>query len=538
MKSYSAIAATIAAITESPMFGVMGDGNMFLIDAFVHDCHGRYVAAATEAGAVLMATGFARGSGNVGLATVTHGPGLTNAFTPLMAAARQRLPLVLVAGDTARAQWWNAQNIDHRTVVGATGAGFEEPATPDDGPAVLLRAFRRASIERRPIVVNHPVDFEFIEINSTDTPITGSYPVPVPLQPTESDMNAAVGAMATAKRPIVLAGAGVAHLDAVAAVTALADSLGAPLATTLPAKGIFRGSPADIGVFGTLSSELALETIQAADCIVALGASLNPYTGGGAAWPLLSGKAVVHCDIDPLAFGTGFRTDLGVHADAEAFARTAVEWLSMAEIEPTGFRSSITQAVEPAFHPTAPGTVDLNRAIIQLNELLPDDRAVVMDGGRFAFEVIKRFDARGLGRWACSIEGLGVVGSGLPTALGLALAQDDVPTIAIVGDGGFMLGGLAEFHTAVREGLDIIVVVLNDGSYGAEHGKLKARAFRTATSLFDWPDFAPVAESLGAIGLTIKDEADFQALPDLIGRRDRAVLIDVKIDPDAAPHRY
>jgi thiamine pyrophosphate-dependent acetolactate synthase large subunit-like protein len=94
-----------------------------------------------------------------------------------------------------------------------------------------------------------------------------------------------------------------------------------------------------------------------------------------------------------------------------------------------------------------------------------------------------------------------------------------------------MLGGLAEFNTAVRHGIDLVVVVCNDGSYGAEYRKLQARDFGVEVSLFDWPEFAPVASALGGTGLTVRTTVDLRRLGTVIADRDRPVLIDLKLDP-------
>jgi thiamine pyrophosphate-dependent acetolactate synthase large subunit-like protein len=106
----------------------------------------------------------------------------------------------------------------------------------------------------------------------------------------------------------------------------------------------------------------------------------------------------------------------------------------------------------------------------------------------------------------------------------------------VTGDGGFMLGGLAEFNSAVRDGTDLIVMVCNDGAYGAEHIQFRARDLDASTSTFQWPDFAPVAEALGGQGYTVRNLKDLDGLADVIANRDRPLLIDVKLDPNVVPN--
>lgn len=129
--------------------------------------------------------------------------------------------------------------------------------------------------------------------------------------------------------------------------------------------------------------------------------------------------------------------------------------------------------------------------------------------------------------------GFGAIGNGLAVAIGMGCADRKSPAVALVGDGSFMLGGLAEFSTAVRHKVDLIVVICNDGCYGAEYRKLAARDFETEHSLFDWPDFAPVADALGGVGCTVRSLDDLPYVEKVVTGRDRPVLIDLKLDPAA-----
>jgi len=530
VKGYASLAAVLAEHGVSTMFGVMGDGNMFLVDSFIRDQGGEYVAAANEAGATLMAAGYATGSGRVGVATVTHGPGLANTVATLVSAARERRPIVLITGDIAAEARSNAQNIDQASLVAPTGAGFEQVASARSAPGDLARALRRADAEQRPIVLNVPADFAFAEIDY----LPGTSPREVPRQapaPDPAGLDGAVGLIASARRPIILAGQGALLSGAQASLRELADLLGAPVATTLPVRGLFADYEHDLGIFGTLSTSWAIEAILAADCVIAVGASLNPYTGGGDGWPYLAGKRVVHCDIDPGVLGVHFTPDAEVVADAGAFADTVVSWLREAEYTGTGFRDSLQHAALPEPASERPGFVDLATALTELDRRLPRERSLTVDGGRFTDEVIRRFEVHRPRAWTTTFGGFGAIGNGLATAIGMGCADRSLPAVALVGDGSFMLGGLAEFSTAVRHRVDLIVVVCNDGCYGAEYRKLVDRDFGVEHSLFDWPDFAPVADALGGVGCTVRGLDDLAYAEKVVNERDRPVLIDVKLDP-------
>ncbi len=536
MKVHEALARGLADHGADTVFGLIGDANLFLVDSFARQQQGTYVAAVHEAGAVLMATGYARAAGRVGVATVTHGPGLTNTVTALVEGVRGRTPVVLLAGDTAVHDPANLQNIEQRELVAATGAGFVQVRTPESAVEDLGLAFRRALLERRPVVLNVPADFQWAEtpyVAVDRTPPAVGAPA---LDP--GDLDRAVGVIASARRPIVLAGRGAAHPAARASVLRLAERIGAPLATTLKAKDLFRGEPFDLGIFGTVSTPVASETIARSDCVVALGASLNPFTT--ARGSLLESRALVHCDLDPAQIGRSGTPAAALVGDSAAAADAICRWLDEAGVPPSGFRSpELLQrlAEESPVHPdrSTDATVDVRTALQQLEDALPASRTLVTDGGRFMYEVWRRMSVREAGHFLPTVH-FGSIGMGVGTAIGARYGAPDRPVVLVTGDGGFMLGGLAEFSTAVRLAVDLIVVVLNDGGYGAEHIQFRTRDMDPALSLFPWPDLAGVAEALGGRGMTVRRLADLDALPALLADRDRPVLVDVHLDPDQVPN--
>jgi thiamine pyrophosphate-dependent acetolactate synthase large subunit-like protein len=156
---YQSIARATKDHGATTMFGLMGDANLFMVDSFVRDFGGSFVPAAHEGSTILMALAYAHVSGNVGVATVTHGPALANCVTALTEAARGHAPIVVLAGDTPADNPRHLQSIDQRELVKITGAGFEQLRAPATAPEDVARAFYRAQVERRPIVLNIPVDF-------------------------------------------------------------------------------------------------------------------------------------------------------------------------------------------------------------------------------------------------------------------------------------------------------------------------------------------------------------------------------------------
>jgi acetolactate synthase I/II/III large subunit len=533
MNVHAVLARELARHGGGLMFGVTGESNVFMADQFVRAEGGRYVAAASEAGAVAMAKGYAAVAGGVGVATVTHGPGLTNALTALVDGVREETPLVLVAGDTAVADTFNLQNIDQRHIVLAAGAGFEQVRSPETICDDTAAAFRRALTERRPVVLNVPADFMFTWCDAAPVPLRAVGPAPGPADDLVDD---AVAVMASARHPIVLAGRGAIAPAARAALLALAARAGAPVATTLKAKDLFRGEEADLGIFGTLSSPDTAAVIAASDCIIAFGASLNGWTTARGAY--LDGKRVVQCDLDARRLGAQARIDVGVTGDATAVAAALARRLDQADLPPAPFRSALPRA-EPARSAGQGYSVarrtdqrpGLGECLDALDAAAPADRIVVLDSGRFVFAAFGRLHAAHPA-WFVPTVGFGAIGLGMGHAAGAACAGSRRPVLLVAGDGGFMLGGLNEFTTAVRYGLDVIVAICDDGSYGAEEAFMRERGADPAIARFTWPDLAAVATSLGGQGVTVATAAGLADLPAIIAARTGPLLLDIKLDPD------
>jgi acetolactate synthase-1/2/3 large subunit len=481
-----------------------------------------------------MANGYAITSGKVGVATVSHGPGFSNTVTPLIEGVRNRTPMVLIAGDTDLEDEGNLQDVHQEGLVAATGAGFVQVRTADMGVRALTTSIHRAAVEQRPIVLNVPRRFQL-----EDVPYLG--PKPVTLAGGRETFDAAsldnvAGLIAWANRPIILAGHGAIDRASRQALINLGQLLGAPLATTLKAKDLFKGERLDLGLFGTLSSDRTVDAIAAADCVVAFGASLNRYTTDGGA--LLKGKRVVQCDVNAAAIGALANPDEGICGDAAAVAEAISKALETAGLEPSSYYSEMAPRTQPERRVdgvvSAAGTVEIRDALVRLEDLVPEKRLLAVDVGRFMFETLKMLSVPEPRSYVHSAS-LASIGLAVATGVGACFGQPDRPCLVIVGDGGFMLGGLAEFNTAVRYGLKLIAVVMNDGSYGAEHVQLRRRDMSAEIMEMDWPELAPVAEALGGRGVTIRNLEDFDALEQAINDLDGPLLVDVKLDPEVVP---
>jgi acetolactate synthase I/II/III large subunit len=530
MKGFEIVASALADEHVGILFGLAGDGNLYLIDDLVRARGVRYVGAAHEASAVMMAIGFAKARDEVGVATTTHGPGMTNTFTALVEGVRSRCPIVVLIGDTDPQRLDHGQDIDQRAIVSATGAGFELVRSLAAAPEDVNRALWRARTEQRPIVLNLPVALNWAE--GDYEPFRRARPVQQALAPDPDALDEAVGLIASSKRPIVLAGRGA--VAARASLLALANTLGAPVATTVQATGLFRGEPYDLGIFGTLSHPVASKAIAQADCVVAFGASLNFWTTDNGA--VLKGKRVVQCDLTPSRFGPIPRCDVGLLGDSARTADAILDWLKVVGRAPSMFRENFRAAlsarawVNDYTDRGTNGTVDPRVLTAALDESLPHDRTLVIDAGRFMHYALTVCVPEPTA--LVTTHGFGSIGLGAGAAVGAGVARPDRTVVLMAGDGGFMMGGFADFQAAVRSGVDLIAVIYNDGGYGAEYVQFYRKGMDPSLAVNSWPDLSSVAVAMGGEGVTVQSNADLAKLTHRIEARSGPMLIDARIDPE------
>lgn len=533
VKVHQAIAGMLMANRVETLFGLMGDANMFMIDSYVREFGGTFVPAGHEAGATLMALGYAAMSGRVGVCSVTHGPAMVNTATALAQGVRASLPLVVIAGETPVRDLQHSQRISQREFAAAAGAGVEQVRAPSTVAEDVLRALRRAVLERRPILLNAPIDFELQEASGF-APLRLQLPEDRGTVAASDDLDNAIGMIAAARRPVVLAGRGAISPEARTAILRLAERIGAPLATTVKAKDLFRGEPFDLGICGTISRDGTAQIIAESDCIVAFGASLTARTLPEGAFR--RGKRIVQVNLEPAEIGRNLTPDAGLVGRLDEVARIIHRWLDEAGIPSSGHRSDELAGRIATPQPQAPaaprpGTVVIAEAMQALDRLLPPDRLVVTDAGRFMLSVWRAIGVEGPRSFLITND-FGSIGFGVAQGIGAAFARPGQPVAVFCGDGGFMHGGLAEFNTAVRTGRDLIVVVCNDSAYGAEYMKFRDRDQAVDLSEFRWPDFADVARSLGGEGVTVAGEDDWPAVAHAVASRKAPLLIDIRCDPD------
>ncbi|TDD61035.1 thiamine pyrophosphate-binding protein [Actinomadura darangshiensis] len=526
MRVAEAVAGALAEHGVSCLFGVLGDGNLPILDVLVREHGADYVAAAREDGAVLMADGYARAGGRLGVATVTHGPALTNAVTALTEAARARTPMLLIAADTPPGDRRNPQAIDQEDVVRPTGAGVQRVHSAESAVADVVRAVRRAFTERRPIVLNVPTPLLGLEAgDGPGTFLADRTPLP---PPRDEEVRRVAAALERAERPVIVAGRGAA--EARDELVGLAERTGALLATTLKAKGFFSGEPYDVGVCGGFATGIGRRLIREADLLLAVGASLNSFTVDGGRM-LAGNPVIVHNDVRPEAFGEWTPADLRVLGDAKALAAMLAE----TAVKKTGWRTDETArrldeyAYETEYPDGSDDTgLDPHTVVAALERIVPRERTLVVEGGHAALsEPCRGLSVPDPSGFVFPVN-FGSIGLGLASAIGAATARPDRVTLAVTGDGALMMN-LAELDTAVRRGLRLVVVVMNDAAFGYEYHNMLHRGMDTGLSLIPRPDFAAVARAFGAAAVTVRTPGELDDLKGLIADPSGPVLVDARL---------
>jgi acetolactate synthase-1/2/3 large subunit len=530
-----ALADAVAAEGTEVVFGVLGDGNLHWVPRLVERHGVRYVAVRHEAGAVAMADGYARATGRPGVCTVTQGPGLTQTATTLTESRRGRTPVVLIAGDTLRGFHDHAQDIAQEQYALATAGAYRGVGHAGTLAKDVSEAFRHARLGHGPIVLSVPLDAQTAPVAEdwSYAPSTrGLAPAQRPA-PDPERVAAVAALLAAAERPVLVAGRGAVHAGAREALLALAERIGAVLTTSLQAKGWFRGEPFDLGIAGGFSHELCREVLGDADLVLAVGAHLNRFTvAHGSLFPEAT---LVQVDRDPDAIGHTAPVDEAIVADARSTVHALLEALPPAKR--TGLRTEELRERVARFDPRAgidfapPGDgADPREVAFACDELLPPDRVVLMGTGHYnglpAIHVGVEDPLDLILPWS-----FGAVGIALPTGIGAAVGRPDQTTVVFEGDGGLMMS-LTELDTAVRARVPLLVVVLDDGAYGAETYMLRKHGLDPALSLFENPDIAGVARALGMDAWDVDDADGVRAaLREALPLRGPA-LLRVRLNPE------
>ncbi len=521
-----AVGATLTACGIDTVYGVVGSGNFVATDALVRS-GARFAGARHEAGALAMADAHWRTTGRMAACSVHQGPGLTNTLTALAEAAKSRSPIVVIAGATSAGMTRSNFYLDQAVLITAAGGAAEHLHRPDTVTADTARAFRRALDEQRPVVLNMPLDVQASTALPPEEPVLVLRPAGRP-QPAAHALAELAEDLLSASRPVLLAGRGAWLSGARDATAALADKVGARLATTAVVKGMFTGHPRDVGIAGGFSTPAAVETLESADLILALGASLTTWTTRGDT--MFHGPVkVVQVDQEHSALGRNGHVDVGIVADVDATVRALLAEVGDRPSE--GRFGRVERSADPvASVPTAEGTCHPADITARLEEMLPAERSVVLDGGHFIGWPAMGWSVPDPAGFVFTSAGFQSIGLGLGAAAGAAVARPDRLTVLATGDGGFLMA-ISELETLVRLNLDVLVVVYDDRAYGAEVHHFRHHGSGLDLVRFPDADITGLARGAGARAVTVREHHDLAQAADWFAEPRGVLVLDVRIDP-------
>jgi thiamine pyrophosphate-dependent acetolactate synthase large subunit-like protein len=502
------LALTLADHVEQ-VFGVMGNGNAYLLDAFERLPSVTVTPVRHEAGAVVAADAFHRASGGLAVATATYGAGFTNMLTPLAESVQARIPMVVVVGDrpTTGARPWD---VDQQLLASAVGARTFTVGV-DNVDAIAIDAIEHALVHRTPVVLAIPHDLATREAAPQET---RAITRPSAVIPDAAAIDALVDALASAERPFLLAGRGAWVAGAADALAKVADLTGAITGTTALGRGLFPRGEFDLGVTGGFGAEQAMALVARADVVVVFGAALNQFT---TKFGDLFGDETRVVQVDVAEGPTNPRVNRFVRGDAALVAASVAGGLRTRVAPPSGWRESIPipplRRHEPGTGLAADGRLDPRSVARRLAELLPEDRVVVTDGGHFLGWVNMFWSVAAPDRMVMVGTAYQSIGLGLPSVAGAARAKPESTIVLATGDGGGLMA-LADLETAVRVAAGRgIAVVWNDAAYSAEvtlYGRVKGLALEPM--LIPEVDFAALGEAVGAEGVVVRTIEDLDRL--------------------------
>jgi thiamine pyrophosphate-dependent acetolactate synthase large subunit-like protein len=509
----------------SDVFGVMGNGNVYFLDAAEKEGL-RFTAVRHEGGAIAAADAYYRASGRLAAGTTTYGPGYTNALTALAEAVKAQIPVVLVTGD-APSNGLRPWDVDQAAIAAGLGAATFT-VTREAAGSITQEAVEYALARRTAVVIAIPYDLGALEAAEEDLPAP---PAAAVADAVDAGLGRAAELLAGAKRPLILAGRGAHLAGAGPELRELADRLGALTAGTALALNLLQGE-GYLGVAGGFGTDTAAGLMDEADVVLVAGASLSPFT---MRFGHLIGPDATVIQVDTAMEPTNPRVDMFVSADAKAAAARILRLLDSAA--PSGADASKAWRAEalkrlaegPCHHPgtaeTPDGRLDPRALATALDAVLPERRTVVQDGGHFLgwapmyWRIPRPQDLVMVGTAFQSI------GLGLASAVGAARAVDDGNTLVLAaGDGGFLMG-LSDLESLVGSASSAVVVIYNDAAYGAEIHQYGSQGLTEKPMLIPEVDFSGIARAIGAESAIIRTLADLSALQDWIDAGARGTFV-------------
>jgi acetolactate synthase-1/2/3 large subunit len=531
------IADALRAAGVRYAFTVPGESFLGLLDGF-QEAGIRVVATRHEGAASFMAEAYGQLTGRPAACLATRAVGAANLAIGIHTARQNSTPMFALVGQVQRAFRGREafQEVDQVDSFGRLAVWSAEPRTAPEAAAAVSEAIRRALGGRPgPVLLSLPEDL-LDEMAPDDVRAETQRPALPRAEPAE--VRAVLQLLASADRPVILAGGGVLRARTSSDLTRLAETLHVPVIASWRRGDVMSNDhPLYLGMAGYGSPSVVRERLEQADALLVLGCRLNEITSFGYAVPR-EGVRWAHVDLEPRSGAHGLRDpDIAVRSDARAFVRAAVQRLRGAVLHAghVGARDAHNAGDREAWEAatvvdhgdwTGAG-VHPGRIVATLRRLLPDDAIVTTDAGNFGGWAARGFRFRRPGTFLGSTSG--AMGYGLPAALAAGLVHRDRPVVALVGDGGLGMT-MAELETATRERIRVIAIVWDNERYGTIRMHQDARAGEPAATDLGPIDFAAVARACGARGVKVETDDSFEPALRQALTADRSTVIQLTLD--------
>ncbi len=545
-----AVVRSLELLGVTDVFGLPGGAILPVYDPLMDSTELRHILVRHEQGAGHAAEGYAAASGKTGVAIATSGPGATNLVTAIADAYMDSMPMVCITGQVF-STLMGTDAFQEADIVGITMPVTKHSflvKTAEEIPAAIAAAFEIAGTGRPgPVLVDITKDAQQAEVPFVWPPkvdLPGYRPV---TKAHGKQIQAAAQLLAEASKPVLYVGGGVIRGGASRELLGLAESTGAPVVTTLMARGAFPDShPQHLGMPGMHGTVPAVLALQEADLIVALGARFDDRVTGKAALFAPNAK-VVHVDVDPAEISkirvadvpiVGDVKDVLVDLDAAFLGAIAdtkpdiEEWWSYLD----GLRDEFPLG----FAPTSDGLLAPQHVIQRIGELTGPEAVYAAGVGQHQMWAAQFIKYERPNAWLNS-GGAGTMGYSVPAAMGAKVAEPDRVVWAIDGDGCFQMTN-QELATCAINNIPIKVAIINNSSLGMVRqwqtlfydSRYSNTDLNTGHATVRIPDFVKLAEAYGCLALRVEKEEDVDAaIKTALETNDRPVVIDFVVSADA-----
>ncbi|ROP43809.1 acetolactate synthase large subunit [Pseudokineococcus lusitanus] len=536
------------------VFGIPGGAILPAYDPLLDSASVRHILVRHEQGAGHAAQGYAQTSGKVGVCMATSGPGATNLVTAIADAHMDSVPMVAITGQVSSAAI-GTDAFQEADIVGMTMPVTKHNflvTDPDDIPRTIAEAFHIAATGRPgPVLVDIAKD----ALQATTTfrwptrlDLPGYRPTTTPHR---RQVREAARLIAAAERPVLYVGGGVIKAGASAELAELVELSGAPVVTTLMARGALPDShPHHLGMPGMHGTVAAVTALQKADLLVTLGARFDDRVTGKLS-SFAPDAAVVHADVDPAEIGKNRVVDVPIVGDAREVLTELVPALRAEHAE--GHRADLAawwrqldqlrETYPLGYAAAEDGALSPQHVIQRLGEVAGPEAVYVSGVGQHQMWAAQFIRYERPGSWINS-GGLGTMGFAVPAAMGAKVGDPDRVVWAVDGDGCFQMTN-QELATCALNGIPIKVAVINNSSLGMVRqwqtlfyeGRYSNTDLHTGSAVAMGqriPDFVKLADAYGCVGLRCERPEDLDAtIEAAMAVTDRPVVVDFVVHRDA-----